>query len=345
MGAKFLHTHVRTGKAEAVAKALCKLATSRKVTLAEKDEPCDHEVVVATHPDSPGWTSIYGRFDDVSWELSDKLATHVVELSIFDGDVLEARLANDGCQVDVFCTDPEYAGKAARAAKGQPKRWDDLCIKGRGWRDIQRVFKSAAANPEAALVELGKLIGLDHGSLYPDHVDPAGPKVRRLRFKAPAAPRRRILQGAPRVVPPELAELDRKMSLSDGAQSFGWFVESKGGGANGVEIAIGGTAIDSGLIAIESVLYRNGAGSLAKRMEDGKAWGVAAFPTAGFPAASGVVFGTETEPKVANNCPHLAVGLNAVPQRQGTGELNLRFAPLDPAAPPWVQRWKVRVVA
>jgi hypothetical protein len=75
MGAKFLHTHVRTGKADAVAKALCKLASSRKVTLAGEDEPCDHEVVVATHPDSPGWTSIYGRFDDVSYKLSDKLAT------------------------------------------------------------------------------------------------------------------------------------------------------------------------------------------------------------------------------------------------------------------------------
>lgn len=215
-------------------------------------------------------------------------------------------------------------------------------MKGKSWRDVQRVFKTAADDPELALIELGKLIGLDQQSLYPDQLDVSGPASIRLRFKAPPAPRRRVLQGPPRVGVPDSAERDLTMKLSAGAQSFGWMVRSEGGGANGVEITIGGTAIESALLAIDSVEYRNGAGTLEKPTESGVL--VAEFPTAGFPAASGVVHGAETVPEVADNQPIVAVNLRVAPLRLGEATLELRVAPTEPAGPPWLQRWKFVVL-
>lgn len=161
MGTKFRHTHVRSADAAAVADALCERALAHKFRLAAEGESCDHDVVVATNSGSPEWTSIYNRFGSFAWELSERLTAYVVELEIFDSDVLYARLSSDGCKVDVFCSRSGYTDEPARAVKGQPKRWDSLCEPGKSWREVQRVFKRALDDPEPALVGLGALIGLD----------------------------------------------------------------------------------------------------------------------------------------------------------------------------------------
>lgn len=338
MGSRLHHTHVRTADAAAVADALCERALANKFTLAAEGQSCDYDVVVATNPASPEWTSIYNPFGHFMWELSDTLTTYVVELEIFDSDVLYARLSNEGCQVDVFCSNPDYTDEPARAVKGQPKRWDSLCVSGKNSRDVQRVFKGAVENPELALVELGKLIGLDARSLYPDHIDPAGPDVRRLRFRNPPSPRRRILTSAP------IAKLDAEgeltLSMSTGPRTSGVAVRSEGGGADGVEIAFGGTAIASGLVAIDAVDYRNARGTLTA--SDGPRL-VASFPKSGFPAASGLVDETQSEPRAADSWPTVAVGFTIDPLRSGEGELELSFMPTHPAGVACTGRWLIRV--
>lgn len=168
MGSRFHHTHVRTADAAAVADALCERALANKFSLATEGQSCDYDVVVATTPGSPEWTSIYNPFGHFMWELSDTLTTYVVELEIFDSDVLYARLSNEGCQVDVFCSNPDYTDEPARAVKGQPKRWDSVCVPGKNSRDVQRVFKGAVENPELALVELGSSSVSKHGASIPN---------------------------------------------------------------------------------------------------------------------------------------------------------------------------------
>lgn len=338
MGSKFHHTHVRSDDPTAVADALCKRALANDFSLAAEGQPCDYDVVVATNPASPGWTSIYNPFGQFTWELSDELTTYVVELEIFDSDVLYARLSNEGCEVDVFCSKPDYTDAPARAVKGQPKRWDSLCVSGKSWRDVQRVFKSAVENPELALVELGKVIGLDGRSLYPDHIDPAGPDVRRLRFRNPPSARRRILTCPP--VAKFHAEGELALSMSAGARASGVVVRSEGGGANGVEIAFGGTAITSSLVAIEAVDYRNARGTLTARDSAGL---VASFTESGFPAASGLVNDEQTEPEVADHWPTVQVGFTINPLRSGEGELELSFMPTDPGGVACTGRWLIRV--
>jgi hypothetical protein len=338
MGSKFRHAHVRTVDAAAVADALHKLALVRKFSVADEGQSSDYDVVIATDPASPEWTSIYNPFGDFMWELSDELSTAVVELEVFDSDVFYARLSNDGCLVDVFCTDPRYVGMSARAVKGQPRRWDSLCTSGASFRDVERVFKRAAEDPERGLVELGRLIALDARSLYPDHVDPGGPKARRLRFRSPPKQRRRILRSAPsaRVV----TSGDFSFSKSSGPLSIVIEVESQGGGANGIEIGFGGSAMTSGLVGVEEVRYRGEAGVLTPG--EG-AWLVASFPTSGFPAASGVVDETRDQPEVADQRPMVRVECTANALGFGNGELELRIVPTGPAGEPCVQRFPIHV--
>lgn len=341
MGAKFLHTHAHTSEAGTVADALCQLARAHGFTITAKDEPCDHAVVVAKDAASPAWTSIYGRFADVSWELSEKLSTHVVVLSIFDSDVLEARLYNDGCEVDAFCNYPDHVGESARSLKGQPKRWESLCVQGTSWRDVRQAFKNAEKSPEKALVELGRVVGLDERSLYPDHVDRAGPAVHRLRFRNPPARRRKILEGAPQVRASSGGRMDMKMSA--GAEACSFMASSAGGGSTGMEIAIGGAAIASGLIAIESVRFRGATGVLRERKGLDGSWLVAEIGNAGLPAASGVVDESQMEAPVADYCPPVQLEVTVKPMRIGEAELQIRWTPIEPATPPCVQRLEVRV--
>lgn len=339
MGSKLRHAHVRTDDGAAVAEALCARALANAFSLAPEGQPCDHEVVVTTDPASPGWTSIYNPFGAFLWELSDALTTQVVELELFDGDVLYARLCSDGCEVDAFCTDPAYANLPARSAKGQPKRWDGVCAPGKSWRDVQRVFKSAPENAEQGLVELGKVLGLDARSLYPDHVDPAGPGVRRLRFRRPPSPRRRILTSAPVAELP--AEGALELTMGGGARPSGVVVRSKGGGSDGVEVAFGGAAIAAGLVTIDAVEYRSAPGALAARGDDARL--VATFAKAGFPAASGLVKEEEAEPQIADQWPSVHVGFTVRPLRPGDGELEVTFRPIEPEGAPCTGRWRLRV--
>lgn len=338
MGSTFRHAHVRVADVAAVAEALSKRARANRFVLAAESEASDYDVVVATDPASPEWTSIDDPFGDFVWELSDELATDVVELEIFDSDVFHARLCNEGeAKVDVFCSRPGYTDEPARAVKGQPKRWDRSCVPGKSWRDVQRAFKGAADDPEAALVELGKLLGLHERSLHPDHLDPAVAGVRRLRFRNPPAPRRRIVAGPP------VAKLQKPgeivLSLRSGARACGTVVRSEGGGADGVELALGGPAVTSGLVTIDSADYRHEAGTLTR---DGTRV-VVTFPKSGFPAASGFVNEGESEPDFVDQKPDVRVGLVLKPLEAGRGELELSIAPLGPSGEASVVRCLVRV--
>lgn len=86
---------------------------------------------------------------------------------------------------------------------------------------------------------------------------------------------------------------------------MGAVVRSEGGGANGVEIALSGSAIASSLVAIDTLDYRNEPGALAAR--DGPRL-VASFAKSGFPAASGLVTDAQAEPETADQRPTVHVG-------------------------------------
>ena len=133
------------------------------------------------------------------------------------------------------------------------------------------------------------------------------------------------------------------MDLSAGAQSLGSMVYSEGGGAAGVDVTMVGTAIESGLLAIQCVEYRGWTSAVAVRTAEDGTCLVAQFPTSGVPAASGVVYGTETEPNVVDNRPSLALSIQVIPHRHGEGTLEVRVEPTEPPGPPAVERWKVTV--
>jgi hypothetical protein len=350
MGSSFTHTHVRSASVGDVVAALRELAVSRGLVTAEAAGPCDHDVVVVHDPMSPLWTSIYRRFDDTCAELSLALETHVLEVTIFDSDVLEARLYNDGAAIDVFCSDRgEAFGRSARSVAGQPRRWDSACTEGRSWRDVRRVFGRAREDPEGALVELGGLVGLHERSLYPDHVDPAGPSVHRLRFRNAPEPRRRVLEGGPAVRAPNSAmgsiafEHGQSLSLRIGvAHACTAEVVSVGGMSGGIEIAVGGEAVEEGIVELEPVLrFRGGFASARECKEPDGRWLVAEFD--GLPAASGLVSENPGEMLVADSFPRVQLDFTLRPLRAGEGEMRIRWMPLEPRGAVFVQRVAVRV--
>ena len=343
MGMTFLNTHVRTSNVRAVAKALAKLAVAEGLTPAKDGEPCDHDVVVTTNPASKGWTSFYRRFGEVSWQLSEELATHVVVTAVDDSDVLELRLYNDGVISDAFCTHPETMdGESRSSLKGQPRRWDDLCVAGKSWKDVQKVFRSAAAAPEVALVALGKLLGLDASSFYPEHVDPDGPDVVRLRFRRPPPPRRRIVETAPALR--TFTDQAWELSLGSAALPGGTMASSVGGTSRGMRIAIGGEAIAKGLVFIDAISFRRMTSEVVERIEADGRWFVAEFSNGGLPAASGLVDANDAVP-VADRFPDVNLEVAAMAMQAGNAELLIRWTALDPVAEPHLQRITVRVAA
>lgn len=136
------------------------------------------------------------------------------------------------------------------------------------------------------------------------------------------------------------ADRELALSMNAGPRASGVVVRSEGGGADGVEIAFGGIAIASRLVAIDAVDYRSERGTLTA---GNGARLVASFPKSGFPAASGLVDETQSEPRAADSWPTVAVGFTITPLRSGDGELELSFMPTHPAGVACTGRWLIRV--
>ncbi len=351
MGSKFRHVHARSTVAK-VTRALRELALARGYREAEAGAPADHDVIVAADKGSKGWASIYSPIPiwDAAISLSSALRTRVLVTSIFDSDVLDARLYNDGAEVDIFCSDRDGAAidRAAREVAGQPRRWDSLCVGNFGWRDVKRLFTRARGeglDPEAALVELGALVGLHERSLYPDNIDPNAPGVQRLRFMQPPPVSRQPIAGRPVLralgsrLGNEIAHDQQtiRLHLAAGPGEYDAMVESIGGASGALEVAIRGGALDTKLVTLaRSVSAQGVTAELTTRTEGSARWFVATL--GGVPAASAPVW-KDYGPFLTMEGvePKIALQLGLTPLRAGTGELRLRWTPREPDGTPYVQ--------
>jgi hypothetical protein len=219
-------------------------------------------VCVRSAPKSKQWAIVDGvvsGVDDVA--LSSALHGDAVTLDVFDNDALTACLYRDGVEVDVFASDGgEALGRSARATAGQPLRWDSICAKGAGHKDIKALFKRARAagqGPDAGLetlmLELGALIGLSEEAFGPNQ-SAEGSSV--LVSLTPPAPAKLVPMRGPPALVSVLGPLDPsphvQVSLGNGPSASAYVVTNHGGPGD-VELWLGGGAIERGLVRVDRV--------------------------------------------------------------------------------------------
>lgn len=344
MGRFFTNVHVRPRAGlrdarETLLAALEARAKSEGLVAASPPERCDRLVAVGT-PADRGWITVADESTepqdaDVLETLAKSLSTAVdgyaLAVLVHDSDVLDLRLIDKGRRVDHFVNNPDYfddrgtrSTKARQAVRGRPEAWAPLLVNKSETDALEAAFRSTPVFAEEMLAEIARLLGLgagyDVGATDLKQEREPGFEIR--CFKDPAADLAET--GRPPTFEPGSWALPLEVSEGE-ALHWSTSVLNKGGPADGVEVAISGTAVDRGLIQVSRAACAVPLGdhemtraTAELDVRNGRA--AVSFPEVRVPS-----------PTRSLAAPQVIVMLEGRVERAGRGQLQLRVQPI--AAP------------
>jgi hypothetical protein len=158
MGVFFTNYHVRKVDAEACAKALTTLISSRALVTDSKN----------------GWTTVYDEQSEsqddnvlhrLAKALSSKLKTTVIAMMVYDSDIFVYLIYENGKLVDQFDSKPDYFGPVSEARKkewrGEFAKLIPYAKKKSSIQDFKRVAEKKLVFEEERAGEFSQLLGID----------------------------------------------------------------------------------------------------------------------------------------------------------------------------------------
>jgi hypothetical protein len=305
MGSFLTNVQVHTGGAElegvreAIVRALEELVPKEGYRVCSAGETADREITIASASKAP-WIAVYdqasedqgGSHEELARALSKVLTTSAVSVLVHDSDVLDMKLFRNGRALDDYCNWPGYFEGGDREPQGDERAWQPVLRSGAGPADLKEAWMAGSAGAEETLQEIAHVLAMDGdlvsvGFNYLDDIRLPEERMTTLAFRLQSRPaheqRRegppRLAPGMPGVPPPEEAaeifsELGREIPPE---QVFGAapeepftipvLVHNQGGGGTGLDVTIGGPALELGLVDIARVEVFSG-GTRAEQLPE-----------------------------------------------------------------------------
>ncbi len=280
MGSFFTNVQVSTkGIDEAEARARVVTAVREWITsqgwIEEgPGEPADREVVIG--PAGP-WISVYDQatesqdmklIEGLASVLSQAAKTAAAGILVHDSDVLELRLCREGKVVDRYCSWPEYfeevSRRNARKLSGKPEKWRELLVDDGNMDRLVQVWSGSRTFAEEVLADTAALLGWEQprvmvGHRYLSSELTGAPESREgyttLAFRMPRSTSESLTAEGPSSFGQLTLAPVTELSVGDPLELTAT-AQSAGGADEGLEVWVGGPALEQGLISIDEVLLR-----------------------------------------------------------------------------------------
>ncbi|WP_201008520.1 hypothetical protein [Paenibacillus glycanilyticus] len=283
MGSSFANIQLKAAEALSVEQMCQAITELMEKNLFEKvEEPEDRSIVISWDGSSP-WLTIYDELSDdgdqdildaLAKALSLKLGTHAVSNSVYDSDLLNMKLFNQGKCLDMFVNDIDAYNKYSkhkRKRQGAPSKWA-LLREGIVKEQVTGIWQGETVFAEDILWDLSKLFGWNTdqsctGYRYKrDEGWSAGDYVLHFRDKNPIG--KLFQEDGPTHL--ELVSYQPYLDCSTKSEETTYFSYSNTGqSAVGISIMMWGSAISSNCLeSMEACMVLHDGARVAGQMED-----------------------------------------------------------------------------